>query len=252
MNEHIDIGFSQRIRLEWLERTAALCALGKTRDEIESVLQDLLRDQLSIGNDPVRGTRGKVITILLKTWVTVPTHLIALRDEGLGHIQRLPAEERIAVHWGMTMTAYPFFGIVGETVGRLGRLQENVAAAQVQQRVREHLGERETVARAVRRILRSLIDWGVLQETSVKGMYRIAPVQSVSDRQLIAWLIETVLVSSGTRSGLLASLVHSPRLFPFWIDPGGLGELHRSNRLEVLRHGLDEDMVVLRNEKASV
>lgn len=48
-----------------------------------------------------------------------------------------------------------------------------VAAAHVQRRVHEQYGERETVSRAARRVLRSFLDWGVLQETESKGIYTV-------------------------------------------------------------------------------
>ena len=56
------------------------------------------------------------------------------------------------VHWCMCMAAYPFFGTVADATGRLLRLQGTAAAAQIQRRLRERLGERETVARAARRV----------------------------------------------------------------------------------------------------
>ena len=110
------------------------------------------------------------------------------------------------------MAAYPFFGAVAETVGRLMRLQGTCAAAQIQRRIREHLGERETVARAARRILRCFVDWGVLQETREKGVYQAIPAQPVQDKQLAAWLIEAALLAQGTHTSVLQ---HYYRLPPF-------------------------------------
>ena len=78
------IGFSQRIRLEWLEKTARLFLAGNTREEIETELQDFLQDKLSIGSRAERGAREKAITILLKIWVSVPGSLAAFHKEGLG------------------------------------------------------------------------------------------------------------------------------------------------------------------------
>jgi hypothetical protein len=72
MSRHIQIGFSQRIQLGWLERTASLLFMRHTRDETQTALQELLRDQLSVGGTAERGNREKAISILLKIWVTVP------------------------------------------------------------------------------------------------------------------------------------------------------------------------------------
>src|SRR5947209_6488434 len=120
-------------------------------------------------------------------------HLITsspLRDDGLDHLRRLPLDDHLAVHWGMSMAAYPFFGTVAEATGRLLRLQGSAGAAQVQRRTREQLGERETVARAARRILRCFLDWGVLEVSTEKGVYQAAAVRTVEDTRLAAWLLE--------------------------------------------------------------
>ena len=72
----------------------------------------------------------------------------------------------------MCMAVYPFFGTVDDAAGRLLHQQGTAGAAQVQHRLRERFGERETVARATRRSLRAYIDWGVVQETQENGLYR--------------------------------------------------------------------------------
>src|SRR5882724_6440402 len=250
MSGHIQIGFSQRIQLGWLERTASLLFMGHTRDEIQTVLQELLRDQLSVGGTAQRGNWEKAISILLKIWVTVPKELKSFRDEGLAHLNRLPLADHLPGHWGMTIAVYPFVGVVAEAVGRLLRLQGSCAAVQVQRRVRELLGERETVARAARRVLRCFIDWGVLQETKAKGVYQAAPVRSVSDKKLAGWLIEATLLAGGSNVAPLKVISQTPMLFPFSIGPLGIGDLKGHDRLEWFRQGLDEEMVVLRSRGA--
>ena len=160
MKRRDQIGFSQRIHLDWLEYTANLVLAGNPREEIVAALSERLKKKLSVGNEPERGNRDKAITILTKVWVTVPKELQSLRDEGLDHLQASGPSERMLVHWCMCMAVYPFFGTVADAVGRLLRLQGTAGAAQVQRRLRERFGERETVARAARRILRAYIDWG--------------------------------------------------------------------------------------------
>jgi hypothetical protein len=251
MSGHIQIGFSQRIQLGWLERTASLLLRGHTRDEIQTALQELLRDQLSVGRTAQRGNREKAISILQKIWVTVPKELEPFRDEGLAHLNRLPLADHLAVHWGMTIAVYPFVGVVAEAIGRLLRLQSSCAAALVQRRVREQLGQRETVARAARRVLRCFIDWGVLRETKEKGVYHAVPVRSVIDKKLAAWLVEATLLASDSHVAPLKAVAQSPMVFPFSIGLLGMGYLEGSDRLEWFCQGLDEEMVMLRSQGAS-
>lgn len=79
MNTSMQIGFSQRIQLDWLEHTAALVLAGQTREQIDAALQGFLSDKLSVGGTAERGNREKAITILLRIWVSVPPHLKPFR-----------------------------------------------------------------------------------------------------------------------------------------------------------------------------
>ena len=240
------IGFSQRIRLEWLERTANLALSGFDRDAAYQALQELLQNHISVDGNAKRGNREKAITILMKVWITVPKGLEEFRDEGLSLLRNLPTKDRIAIHWGMAMAAYPFWGNVAETTGRLLRLQGNAAAALVQRRVRELFGERETVSRAVRRVLRSYVDWGVLRETAQKGTYEQGTVRGFEDPQVVTWLISAALIASGINSAPLAAITQGPALFPFQLARPSTKDLEECSRLECFRQALDDDTVVLR------
>ena len=245
------IGFSQRIRLEWLEQTANLILAGNDKTTINDSLQDLLQDKVSVGGKSVRGNREKVITILLKTWFTVPRELEKLRDEGLEILQGLPRKDRIAVHWGMALAAYPFWGAVAAHTGRLLRLQGTAVAAHVQRRVKEEYGERETASRAGRRVLRSFIDWGVLNETRDKGVYDQGKQYSIDDPRLIAWMVEASLRARLNGSAAIKNLLDGPSIFPFrltHISAERMASL--SPRLVILRHGLDDDLVMLRKKES--
>jgi hypothetical protein len=242
------IGFSQRVRLEWLEQTAALAREGHDRAAADRALQETLRDKVSVGGTSARGNREKIITILLRVWITVPSELESLRARGLEWLDRLPQSEHIAVHWGMVMAVYPFWGDVAAQVGRLVRLQGHAAAAQVQRRVRELYGERETVSRAARRVLRSYIDWGVLSETGTKGVYHVERAKTLGDAELTAWLVEATLHARSNSAAPLAELIHSPSLFPFHLgEIDAVGLVRASCCLDLFRHGLDQDLIMLRS-----
>jgi hypothetical protein len=246
------IGFSQRIQVEWLEYTAHLALAGSSKDEIFAALKERLRDRLSVGRDPERGNREKAITILTKVWVTVPNELQSLRDEGLELIQRLPAGHRMLVHWCMCMAAYPFFGTVAEATGRLLHLQGTASAAQVQRRVREQFGERQTVSRAARRILRAFVDWGVLAETGKNGIYRGASKPVVDGVSLVLWVVKAVLVAKAERFLSLPATLRGPRLFAFDIVLPPIRALERYSSIEITRHGLDQEILLGLRKVASV
>jgi hypothetical protein len=207
----------------------------------------LLKDKVSVGGSTKRGNREKVISILLKTWLTVPGELESLRVEGLELLKGIPVREHLAIHWGMVMAVYPFWSAVATQTGRLLKLQGSAAAGQVQRRVRERYGERETVSRATRRVLRSYLDWGVLQETGAKGIYAAGTPLVLDDCRLIAWLVETSLHARANGATPLRDLIDGPSCFPFRIKPVSAESLvAASPRLDLLRHGWDDVLVMLR------
>ncbi len=246
MNKQVQVGFSQRIQLEWLEFTAQLLLAGSTRAEIQTKLDNFLQDKVSVGSESQSSGRRKTISILLRTWVGVPPHLEPLRNEGLEYLSSIPHDQHLALHWGMTMVVYPFVAIVAATVGRLLQLQGKVAAVSVQRRIREQLGERETVSRSTRRVLRCFVDWGVLEDTNEKGIYQAAPMQFVDNRKLAVWLIETALIASGFSSKSMNAIIQTPALFPFTINLINFRDLESNQRLELFYQGFDENMVMLR------
>ena len=243
-NRNQQIGYNRQVRLEWMDYTAMLVASGETSQNIKVLLEDYLKDQLSVGSDAVRGSRGKAISILLSIWVTVPGHLVALRDEALILLKRLSASEHFALHWGMTMTAYPFFGVVAETAGRMINLQGSIAAVLLKSRMREIYGQREFAVRSTRYALYSLSEWGALSETTEGGVYKLQGTRNIMDPQLQEWLIKALLISEGRKLAPLATVLHSPKLFPFCFDEPILPS--RSTGLEFFRQGLDEEMVMMK------
>jgi len=243
------IGFSQRIRLEWLEQTANLVLAGNDKATINDALQELLKNKVSVGGQAERGNREKIITILLKVWLTSPTELESLRIGGLELLKRLLHCDHMAIHWGMVMAVYPFWSGVATQLGRLLRLQGAASAAHVQRRVREQYGERETVARAARRVLRSYVDWGVLGESGAKGVYNPGTPLVIDDPLVVAWMVEANLHARLNGSAALKDLLTSPSLFPFRLKGISAETLSTASpNLDILIHGLNEELVMFRRD----
>ncbi len=247
------IGCSQQIRLEWLIHTAALVLAGQEKKAIHNALQEMLRDTVSVGGEAKRSNREKIITILMRVWVKPPTPLVGLQQRGLQLLHSVPPKDHLSIHWGMVSAVYPFWAAVATQVGRLLRLQGAVVMAQLQRRLREHYGERETVARAARRVLQSYVAWGVVTRSADQGIYHAGPPQVVDQPHLIAWLLEASLHARSNGAAPLRDLLQSPSLFPFMLQP--LLQpylLTATNSLDILPHGLDEALVMLKKPNATL
>lgn len=248
----VQIGIDRLIRLAWLDRTSSLVLAGNTNLEIKNTLQNDLSTAFKPEVTEKRGSLDKTITILMKVWQTTPCGLSNLRVAGLDLIKRTQSKDRIVTHWGMLSAVYPFWANVAVQTGRLLKLQGNVVTSQVQRRMKEQYGERQTVSRTTQRVLRSYVDWGVLVESSVTGVYEPASPISVDDLDVAVWLIEAVLLSGVNGPTTLKSLIDSTALFPFRLPRITAGELVASSkRLDVITHNLDEELVVLKRRMTS-
>ena len=240
------IGFSQRIRLEWLETAANLALIESDEKAIYKALRELLKDKLSTCGNARRGSREKTISILMKIWVKPPGYLKDFHHDGLKLLKILPLSEHLILHWGMALAVYPFFGAVALQTGRLLRLQGTVSSALVLRRLREQYGERETVSRSTQRILRSFIDWDVLKETGRKGIYTLGAVRKISRPELIAWMIEAYLYSQTDGNTELKRIIQSPIFFPFSFE--GIQNILKASfsRIEFSSHAMNQQLVYLK------
>ncbi|MBF0214599.1 MAG: hypothetical protein HQM00_13725 [Magnetococcales bacterium] len=237
------IGFSQRIQLSWLEYTAQLVLAGCNRQELTLSLQEYLRDKLSVGGQSERGNREKAISILINIWLVGRPEFPDLRTEGLMLLRDLPVTQHAPVHWGMTMAVYPFFGAVAEATGRLLRLQDRVSSTQVYRRLTERFGERETVLRAARRILRAFVDWGVLMDTGTPGVYRcMEENRIIPGCDWVPWLLLTRLVAHDTHAGALHALAQHPSLFPFSMETPSPRMFENRKWVTVTHHGFENEV----------
>jgi hypothetical protein len=241
------IGLDRIVRLKWLDYAAGLVLAGMHTPEVKTALCTELQGAFQSANTAARGSLDKTVTILMRIWVRPPLELRPLQQDGLKFLVKLPRECHVAVHWGMIMAVYPFWGAVAANVGRLLRLQGAVTVSQVQRRLREQYGERETVSRAAQRILRSFVDWGVLVASDEQGLYRPASSVAVDQAALIAWLTEAYLRAQATTGQALSVVMGSPSFFPFSFAPVSAAHLaDSSSRLHYFRDGLDEALIMLR------
>ena len=88
-----------------------------------------------------------------------------------------------------------------------------------------------------------------MNETKDKGVYAQGNQYSIQDPKLIAWLVEASLRARMNGSAAIKDLLDSPSIFPFRLTNVPAEHLASlSPRLDTFRHGLDDDLVMLRKE----
>ncbi len=239
MTRRAAIGFDRRIHIEWLDAVAAQAARSASGAELRDYLWNLLDDVIS-GDSAHR----KTVTVLNHIWGDVPRAADGLRTRALSRLTEATSEERLAIHWAMMVATYPIFTDVAASTGRLLALQGSFSLAQLTRRLVASWGERSTLTRAVQRIVRSMIQWGVLCDTQTRGVYEAASgVRKIGDG--IGWLlVEAILIDAEASSIPLDQLVRHPALFPFDMQLTSV-QLRSAHQFRVHREGLDSDFVEL-------
>lgn len=250
MNRHEMIGIKQAIRFEWMEKTSELRQTDKPIEEIRQDLRDYLSERMGRGTIQRRSetARDFAIGILMRTWVTPDTILISIRDEALSQLSHASDDEQTAIHHCIISAAYPFWYAVSRQIGALFRLQDQITVRQIVQRTKEVYGDRQTVDRNTRFVIRSLYYWGFLEETGTTGCYRKGKTHIISSETLRRWMIEAQLHAIPEGRATLSALQNDPALFAFDIPyVSGTTITRNHTRLELMQNGGSDEMMMLKS-----
>jgi hypothetical protein len=143
----------------------------------------------------------------------------------------------------MAIGTYPFFCDVAANVGKLLALNERVNLSQLERRMTETWGDRSTLPRAIQRVLRSMVQWGVLRDGPGRGTFVALPKRIGVPDAVSELLLQAVLVSTD-RGMPLTYLTGHPALFPFELHVSAAA-LRKSGSMQIERQGDQTDFVEL-------
>lgn len=247
---HETIGIKQAIRYEWMQKTANLMLAGLDAKSVRQELHDYLANRKGNGSEGSRSDQSRTFAVnnLMKIWVTPDSELVSFRGEALAHLRRHPSMA-LPVHWAMISAVYPFWFNVAGQIGRLLNLQDQVTQQQIINRLKEQYGDRQTVSRYARFVIRSLVAWGVLKDSDAKGCYeRVTPLL-IPDHKLAILMFEAALHTTSEGKGALGLLLNNPAFFPFQLSVmTGDFVAQRTDRIDVVRYGLDDELLNLKEK----
>lgn len=236
-NDRLQIGFDRFIPLRWSALALQIRAGSQPLDALESELQ-------AAGGG--RASKIKNRTVLKGLWIEPRIGTAEFADRGVAIWNQRGDTSLVPLSWGMAITAYPFFGRVVETIGRLTGIQGECSSMEVHRRISEVYGQRETTTRAVNRIIQTLADWCVIEVPGKARTLRRRGPAAVSDDELTAWLIEAA-VQYAKKALPLSSMSSSTVLFPFSLEGSLALAASHKGALELRSEGARGQMLSVRN-----
>jgi hypothetical protein len=249
-NRYDALGVKQVIRLEWMEKAVQLSMSGMNPQEIRSELHEYLTGRKGDGSIGERSklTRSQAVVVLMNIWGKPNPEIAAFIEDVKLQIQSNgldPAESK-ALYWAAISAAYPFWFNVARQVGRLLNLQDQITKQQIVRRLKEQYGDRQTVSRITRYVIRSFVAWGVLIDAAKKGCYERGNKLIIQDQSTVSLLLECALHTMSGGKSSINDFYANPGFFIFDFPPI-TGEMVAQNnqRIDVMRFGLDEEILKL-------
>jgi hypothetical protein len=206
------IGFSRTITLDWLDATASLCQQGFENSEVRDRLVSIINNRIT-GKKAQQNTIGVLSTIWINSKETIPL----LRSKALDLFQTTTnPDDRVWLHFGMTMAAYPFFRLCSAKIGKIGRLEDVISMKSLKSQISGELGHLGSVDISIERVVRSMKEWKMLALAEGKGKYSIRNnTYKASSVEFEIWLLACSLYAHPSTQLPFPDLVHLAELFPF-------------------------------------
>ena len=233
------VGFDRRLKREWLDALADQAAKGADTSSLRKFLHKQLKE-----DHPGETARGKTMTVMMRIWAVVPAEDRPLRQHAFDLLKVIPAQDRIWLHWGMCVLAYPLFRDTATAIGRLLKLQGEFTLAQLQRRLIGKWGERSTVPRAFQRIVRSMVEWEILADAQSPGHFQPVPAITTNSKPLQLWFLRACHQAGPSEMVEAEQLLSQPLAFPFRLSIKK-NDLRRSTDFFIHRQGIDMDMVAV-------
>ncbi|MBN1874769.1 MAG: hypothetical protein JXA33_11115 [Anaerolineae bacterium] len=234
-----NLGFDRQLLRPWLDVTAALVAETQDPAELRARLEPVLAQDMA-GAD----ARRKTGDLLINIWLHTRERALSLWEFAVEWGQTtLASEDRLWLHYGLTLLHSSFFRDCVAIVGQLGRYGEPITTKTLLQRVTSNRGQLGSLPRSVGRVMASLRDWGLLAETNQRYVYATRQQGLIaSHTDLEAWLLACVLRVHPAAELPFADLLRLPELFPFRFTVT-VDHLRTHTWLAVQRQGVGWEMV---------
>jgi hypothetical protein len=218
------IGFDRHIKLDWLDTMAGVVKKESDIDKIRLDMHSYFEKEF-----PLYEARRKTITVLLRIWYKVPKEHLDIRNRGLELLPNLEQKDRIWIHWGLILLAFPFVRDISTYLSRCFSLNDICSILEVTRKMEESWGYRTTMKRALDRVIQSFGNWDIIAKDEKSGIIQPKNRLSSNNKHLNLWLLEAILLAEENHSIPFDQINKIPSAFPFEFSLN-YSEILESNR----------------------
>ncbi|MCF7763175.1 MAG: hypothetical protein K9N62_05830 [Verrucomicrobia bacterium] len=249
MERFVKVGIQRELLVDWFDHAAGIHAMGADRIEARKKCYTYLDTAPGFSSPPSLQTKAYIANAMVKTWINPDRELISIRNRALDLLTQ-DRNDRTAIHWALLCAAYPFWFNLASITGRLLNLQDQATQSQIVLRLKEKYGDRPTVSRRARYVIRSFIAWKTVRDTMNKGSYERANVIPIAQPEVTVLLVEAALQATPNGTCELAQLINCPAWFPFHVHPLRSDLIARlCSGIEVIGFGPDQDLLKLKTNR---
>ena len=203
------VNFSRHLALDWLDQVAIQCSQGIELKTINENLERMLEPFVTC-----KVNRGKTRNQLINLWAKVPENINkSFNQVGFEFVQQNDSLPLI-LHWGQLVAKNLFFSDIVRFIGRKAKHGDSFTYAQIQKSLVEQYGGTETVKRALRSVLKTLVGFQIVK----KETHRLYSPQKLSitvESKYKSWLMLALMHNQEVSSRSLNDLVDDLIWFPF-------------------------------------
>ena len=208
------VNFSRHLEIYWLDQTARWSIQGFDKKTVNENIDSMLEPHVTC-----RVNLGKTRNQLMNLWFTHPNYIdSSFHQFSLDAVHSTDCLPFI-LHWGLLVAKNVFFSDVVRFVGRRDKHADSFTYAQVQKHLVEQYGDTETVKRALRSVLKTLVDFKIVKRESNRS-YQPQKLNLCIERKYKSWLLMALMYNLGASSRSLSDLLDDLVWFPFDFDVG--------------------------------
>ena len=227
------IGFNRTIYLNWLDAAADLRAKTSELPSLRKGIKEIVGQDIT-GIDAIR----KSVDVVVNIWHKSAEVNSGLHSQALDFLPQISINERVWLHYGLTLLYYPFFRQTTAILGQFARTGEPVTRQAVKGRLSAEIGHLGSLNRSAERIVASLVSWGALVHQK-KGNLYIAQLQMLktNNLNLQSWLLECALLAHPSEQLPFPDLMRLSELFPFKFNVT-LDNLRTNPKFNIQKQGM--------------